>query len=1829
MPGSYQVYIMKGKAVKRVIVFDGENTEKIHIDDTIAQIKNKIIRELEKTDETPYFSNSLYLCAKVNHQINLTNINLLQNTHAFHQLLVNMEIDYDPEDPHKRYSAQDVIKAGIKPGEIRPITVGLGMMLDPIDYVFPADPMYIIPAFNISKYLASISYSNNTILMTAGDIVDGVIFAYFAEDVLEYARGNQISEKDVISVYFPSYSSSQPPPPSVGQDSMIDLLYDIHSTGVSNQKYLERGIHQYDISLFSENRALFSLDAIFKNIHCTREMPFIRYKPGIRRDPIYRLYSTQGTRTGKRIPLLNSKKIVALINAAANYKHISIYNDEYNVNINIENDGTIRIQGKIMKSIDDRRTVPSTASIQEIDEMLSVAVNPLLTYLNQYLSKNGYKVPLYTSIRSPAVKINNLSYSTAFMVRTQFELNNACAYSVFDVGSANILRFKRVDNFKKMDAQSALISEIYKKTTSEVAVIEALMNNYGMSNKDAVLRFVEYRENLNYVRKQNSNRAIERTNLFNSIKNPGFLTTLDERRIGEERREIKITVNNLTNVRYIDTVSMYIDSLLYISQTDDQELKDKCSRMPEEEEELMVAPIEEEEEEEERPVFAQPVDINKLIKQFENKSEESENVDDDSDVDLDEFLESDDDAEFLESDDDDDSIEGGRAQLQAKATLEAKTTFEAKTTLEGGAQLVGGDPGQEEDDDLAGIEDAESEYNTTSKAKKNFIRKLKEHDPKLFSFTKTKNGQFKHYTRVCQSMLQPVVLTQEEKAKIDREYKGSYTEAVEYGTSPENKNWFICPRFWCFKTNTSMTKEDIDAGKCGKTKAEIKQNVFEFKDKKEHMNAAGKYVDHFPGFKKDIHPDGYCLPCCFSEWDTQLHKDRRAQCTGKAPGKAPSVAPVSPRPDQLYIIGADKITVDPGRWGFAQYAVQHFLQIDYRNHVNKTNPSMIRDRTTTLLRFGIRQEHTLSSNGNSIESHNRAFASCFADIYARVHDIHPTPSVSSFLDTIRDSITIDDFVQYGNGSYMSMFADPGELDSVIYDDDQYSDSFVYRFLDIKNPDHYRFFKMLKHAYERFRLFLIDADSIVDHTYLWDIVATPNPRIFPDGVNVVLMEIANNDVTENIDLICPTNAYSAYQFKADRATAFIIKTNDIYLPIYKYTPNGKDEPAVVPLLTAADLPGIYNSMENIIGNYCKPQASIGNKYSYVYGNEIEVKQPMPIQKLMKEVAKLDYTIEKQIWNYQGKIVSLLLRSVASGNTVVVPCQPSAPIPDLEATFMDDIRLLSDYATTKAELMKLSSMNHNILCRPIVKVFESNMIVGIITETNQVVRIRAPESGKNHDDDLVPLGENNYAFYQDMAKTVETAEDGDKDRIEVVRNAELEDDFYALFRTTLKSVLESAPASLAKIIDSTNNASLDQMTEIVRDIMAPAVVFGQNNIPDELLNDIYERGQLCVDNGKQIGMLTADKKCIFPSRNLVNPARDNSREYYVRIADELLRYGHLRNFILKPHAVLNTGSESYKVNPDEYIVVESDLLNRDYFSNIASQSPYNQTKYTSGIPFDMANPDAAIAKRYSNEVSLEEQIAAGDELLRVVNQCKSNIKEVYGHPVTNYWRRWVFPHGKNARKVKEIYFKGTAACSFAPIIYVLQDHFKELYTEEMVRAMIWEGYRDLLDKCGLEKICILFEIQGKRAIADRIRGGESFEMLVRESGDYFATIMDMWVVFHKYNVPVIAFSSAADELSGMGITALDNPLKVAGELPNAWLIMGGTAEHRAFYFVRAPSIVRNYKKDVVPEHQMIFGPVLTTEMERLEPKLQSALLRLEYVQRIQGPEYFVSRVVRLKK
>jgi hypothetical protein len=66
---------------------------------------------------------------------------------------------------------------------------------------------------------------------------------------------------------------------------------------------------------------------------------------------------------------------------------------------------------------------------------------------------------------------------------------------------------------------------------------------------------------------------------------------------------------------------------------------------------------------------------------------------------------------------------------------------------------------------------------------------------------------------------------------------------------------------------------------------------------------------------------------------------------------------------------------------------------------------------------------------------------------------------------------------------------------------------------------------------------------------------PNKYLFPTGVNLVIFQIPNNDITNNVQLLCPTNHYSSEFYQARKPTVVLIKEDGYYEPIYSYTING--------------------------------------------------------------------------------------------------------------------------------------------------------------------------------------------------------------------------------------------------------------------------------------------------------------------------------------------------------------------------------------------------------------------------------------------------------------------------------------------------------------------------------------------------------------------------------------------------------------------------------------------------------------------------------------------------
>jgi len=163
--------------------------------------------------------------------------------------------------------------------------------------------------------------------------VENNIFMCSASVVFEYALYNSIDERYISELYFPLLSKIgifnkaqlfenqqrllKDNKKIVKPDTMklydtIDLFYNMYYSRKSEIQYVDKGITSFHIVIHPESKSFLPLDSIFKNIHASAELPFIKYKPRNRKENIYRLYSEKISKTGKKIPYLSKNLIIQL-----------------------------------------------------------------------------------------------------------------------------------------------------------------------------------------------------------------------------------------------------------------------------------------------------------------------------------------------------------------------------------------------------------------------------------------------------------------------------------------------------------------------------------------------------------------------------------------------------------------------------------------------------------------------------------------------------------------------------------------------------------------------------------------------------------------------------------------------------------------------------------------------------------------------------------------------------------------------------------------------------------------------------------------------------------------------------------------------------------------------------------------------------------------------------------------------------------------------------------------------------------------------------------------------------------------------------------------------------------------------------------------------------------------------------------------------------------------------------------------------------------------------------------------------------------------------------
>ena len=223
--------------------------------------------------------------------------------------------------------------------------------------------------------------------------------------------------------------------------------------------------------------------------------------------------------------------------------------------------------------------------------------------------------------------------------------------------------------------------------------------------------------------------------------------------------------------------------------------------------------------------------------------------------------------------------------------------------------------------------------------------------------------------------------------------------------------------------------------------------------------------------------------------------------------------------------------------------------------------------------------------------------------------------------------------------------------------------------------------------------------------------------------------------------------------------------------------------------------------------------------------------------------------------------------------------------------------------------------DIPCKPAFKIIEDELIVGILTETNQFIQLSQPIAEQDIDPELnIPSFKNdNYIVNVksnplvpvDVVTT--TTNELDKERVEYITKIKMETNFFNVFRNTIRillndyeniSIREKIQNEISKeyIIYS---EKLKNVNKLLRELVKSKVQFiGDNNyykLISEISTCIVKDKETCQKT-PNLCAITDNDTCnlIVPQKNLITN-KDNEDIYFGRIADEIIRYNRIKLFM----------------------------------------------------------------------------------------------------------------------------------------------------------------------------------------------------------------------------------------------------------------------------------------------------------------------------------------------
>ena len=320
----------------------------IHIDDTIATVKSKIIERTAMDISFPEIylfgiheeklnMQELYNKLTQNDEIPLTKDRMVQ----FLQNFVNFNIGDFRKKEQEEYTSDDLFPY-TETIQLIKFPIGQKMIIKK-KYPFTVSPFdTFINDPILAKYGDKItSTENKNLLLEYGSINANIIFMCTASNVLTNDAFDNLKTK----IYFPllykekintltlleankqgllekntKYINSK----TEKYNKNINFLYNLFYNPLIKLPSTRDGIQYIHFIIHPIAVINFPIDIIFKLIHATEIIPLAKWNPGKRRENIYRLYAPKISKDGRKIPTLPKSEILKLRPSIGRRRSVSL-----------------------------------------------------------------------------------------------------------------------------------------------------------------------------------------------------------------------------------------------------------------------------------------------------------------------------------------------------------------------------------------------------------------------------------------------------------------------------------------------------------------------------------------------------------------------------------------------------------------------------------------------------------------------------------------------------------------------------------------------------------------------------------------------------------------------------------------------------------------------------------------------------------------------------------------------------------------------------------------------------------------------------------------------------------------------------------------------------------------------------------------------------------------------------------------------------------------------------------------------------------------------------------------------------------------------------------------------------------------------------------------------------------------------------------------------------------------------------------------------------------------------------------------------------------------